>query len=89
MIKVINYKECQSLDDILLRSQFSYDDVNEKVKAILEDVKQNGDNALKKYAKMFDNADIENIEANLNNGVLIITLPKKEELKYEKKINIA
>ena len=63
MIKVINYKECQSLDDILLRSQFSYDDVNEKVKAILEDVKQNGDNALKKYAKMFDNADIENIEA--------------------------
>ncbi|MDO6993995.1 histidinol dehydrogenase [Brachyspira innocens] len=62
MIKVINYKECKSLDDILLRSQFSYDDVNEKVKAILEDVKQNGDNALKKYAKMFDNADIENIE---------------------------
>ena len=62
MIKVINYKECKSLDDILLRSQFSYDDVNEKVKAILEDVKQNGDNALKKYAKMFDNANIETIE---------------------------
>ncbi|PPS23099.1 histidinol dehydrogenase [Brachyspira murdochii] len=61
MIKVINYKECKSLDDILLRSQFSYDDVNEKVKAILEDVKQNGDNALKKYAKMFDNAEIDNL----------------------------
>ncbi|MCZ9962287.1 histidinol dehydrogenase [Brachyspira hyodysenteriae] len=62
MIKVINYKECKSLDDILLRSQFSHDDVNEKVKAILEDVKQNGDNALKKYAKMFDNAEIDNLE---------------------------
>ena len=62
MIKTINYKECKSLDDILLRSQFSHDDVNEKVKAILEDVKQNGDNALKKYAKMFDNAEIENLE---------------------------
>uniref|UniRef100_UPI003F4B2BDA histidinol dehydrogenase n=1 Tax=Brachyspira catarrhinii TaxID=2528966 RepID=UPI003F4B2BDA len=62
MIKVINYKECKSLDDILLRSQFSHDDVNEKVKAILEDVKQNGDNALKKYAKMFDNAEIETLE---------------------------
>ncbi|WP_028330628.1 histidinol dehydrogenase [Brachyspira alvinipulli] len=62
MIKVINYKECKSLDDILLRSQFSYDDVNEKVKDILEDVKQNGDNALKKYAKMFDNAEIDNLE---------------------------
>ena len=33
--------------------------------------------------------DVENIEANLNNGVLTITLPKKEEVKYEKKINIA
>ncbi|WP_297206899.1 Hsp20/alpha crystallin family protein [uncultured Brachyspira sp.] len=32
--------------------------------------------------------DVENIEANLNNGVLIITLPKKEEFKYEKKIEI-
>ena len=40
MIKVINYKECKSLDDILSRSQFSHDDVNEKVKAILEDVKK-------------------------------------------------
>ena len=62
MIKTINYKECKSLDDILLRSQFSHDDINEKVKAILEDVKQNGDNALKKYVKMFDNAEIENLE---------------------------
>ena len=62
MIKTINYKECKSLDDILLRSQFSHDDINEKVKSILEDVKQNGDNALKKYAKMFDNAEIENLE---------------------------
>ena len=62
MIKLINYKECKSLDDILLRSQFSHDDVNEKVKAILEDVKQNGDNALKKYAKMFDNAEIDTLE---------------------------
>ena len=62
MIKTINYKECKSLDDILLRSQFSHDDINEKVKAILEDVKQNGDNALKKYSKMFDNAEIETLE---------------------------
>ena len=32
--------------------------------------------------------DVENIEANLNNGVLVINLPKKEEFKYEKKIEI-
>ncbi len=59
MIKVINYKECKSLDDCVLRSQFSYNDVNEKVKAVLEDVKKNGDAALIKYAKMFDDAQID------------------------------
>ncbi|MBW5381701.1 Hsp20 family protein, partial [Brachyspira hampsonii] len=32
--------------------------------------------------------DVENIEANLTDGVLKIVLPKKEEVKYEKKINI-
>ncbi|WP_157154336.1 Hsp20/alpha crystallin family protein [Brachyspira murdochii] len=32
--------------------------------------------------------DVENIQANLNNGVLIVVLPKKEELKYEKKIEV-
>ena len=33
--------------------------------------------------------DIENISANFENGVLTLTLPKKEEVKYEKKIEIA
>ena len=33
--------------------------------------------------------DIENIEASLEYGVLKLTLPKKEEIKYERKINIA
>ncbi|WP_300369799.1 Hsp20/alpha crystallin family protein [Brachyspira sp.] len=32
--------------------------------------------------------DVENISANLDNGVLLVTLPKKEELKYERKIEI-
>ncbi|WP_300365522.1 histidinol dehydrogenase [Brachyspira sp.] len=64
MIKIINYKECKSLDYILLRSQFSHDDVNEKVKTILEEVKKNGDSALKKYSKMFDNAEIDNLEVS-------------------------
>ncbi|WP_300747884.1 histidinol dehydrogenase [uncultured Brachyspira sp.] len=66
MIKVINYKECKSLDDCVLRSQFSYNDVNEKVKAVLEDVKKNGDAALIKYAKMFDDAQIDNLEVSGN-----------------------
>ena len=32
--------------------------------------------------------DVENIEANLTDGVLTVSLPKKEELKYERKIEI-
>ena len=45
-----------------------------------------------KYEQSFNistkGIDVENIAANLNNGVLMVTLPKKEELKYEKKIEI-
>ncbi|WP_278847247.1 Hsp20/alpha crystallin family protein [Brachyspira pilosicoli] len=46
-----------------------------------------------KYEQSFNisvkGIDIENISANFENGVLILTLPKKEEVKYEKKIEIA
>ena len=60
---------------------------------------QNAENAEKdnevvvsRYEQSFNistkGSDVENIEANLSNGVLKITLPKKEEVKYEKKINI-
>lgn len=62
MIKIIHYKKGDSLKPILARSQFSYDNINEKVKAILEDVRINGDKALIKYNKEFDNADTKNLE---------------------------
>lgn len=64
MIKIINYKECDSLKPILVRSQFSYGNINKKVKAILEDVKKNGDKALIKYNKEFDNADTKKLEVS-------------------------
>ena len=86
MIRVINYKERKSLEDILLRSQFSHDDVNEKVKAILEDVKQNGDNALKKYAKMFDNADIDNLEVTKDE---IEDAYNRVDEKFKETLNLA
>ena len=45
-----------------------------------------------KYEQSFNistkGIDVENIEANLTDGVLKIVLPKKEEVKYEKKISI-
>lgn len=46
-----------------------------------------------KYEQSFNisakSVDVDNIQANLDNGVLKITIPKKEEVKYEKKIEIA
>ena len=47
---------------------------------------------ISKYEQSFNistkGIDVENIEANLNSGVLMVKLPKKEELKYEKKIEV-
>ncbi len=43
MIKKIKYEREMDLEKELARSQFSYDDVNETVKNILEDVKKRGD----------------------------------------------
>ena len=46
-----------------------------------------------KYEQSFNisakGIDVDDIQANLDNGVLKITLPKKEEVKFEKKIEIA
>lgn len=46
-----------------------------------------------KYEQSFNisdkSIDVDNIAANFENGVLILTLPKKEEVKYEKRIEIA
>lgn len=64
MIKIINYKNGDSLKPILTRSQFSYDNINKKVKAIIEDVKKNGDKALIKYNKEFDKADTKILEVS-------------------------
>ncbi|WP_300716283.1 Hsp20/alpha crystallin family protein [uncultured Brachyspira sp.] len=53
----------------------------------------NNEIVVSKYEQSFSintkGIDAESIEANLKDGVLRITLPKKEEVKYEKKINIA
>ncbi len=53
---------------------------------------KNNEVVVSRYEQSFNistkGIDVENIEANLNNGVLKITLPKKEEVKYEKKISV-
>ncbi|ACZ09029.1 Histidinol dehydrogenase [Sebaldella termitidis] len=54
MIKTIRYNKNTALDEIFPRSQFEYEDINKKVREIIEDVKANGDKALYKYSEMFD-----------------------------------
>ena len=57
-----------------------------------ENTEKDNEVVVSRYEQSFNistkGIDVENIEANLSNGVLKITLPKKEEVKYEKKINI-
>ena len=50
----------KDLENILKRPEFDSSTLEETVSAILKDVKQNGDVALKKYALQFDKVNIEN-----------------------------
>ena len=65
MIKIIKYESNKSLEDIFQRSQISYEDINEKVKQIIEDVKKNGDSALFKYNKIFDNVEMTSLTVSV------------------------
>lgn len=49
---------------IMRRAQANIDDVAAKVRPIIEDVRQNGDDALRRYAKQFDKADIIDIRSS-------------------------
>ena len=68
-------------------------DAKEESNENKEENKNNNEIIVSKYEQSFNintkGIDIENIEANLTDGVLKVTLPKKEEVKYEKKINIS
>ena len=86
MIKIINYKNGDSLKNIFVRSQFSYDDITKKVKAILEDVKKNGDKALIKYNKEFDNADTKTLEVSKKE---IDSAYNRIDNKFKKTLNLA
>lgn len=61
-------------------------------KAVKSENGESKEEVISSYEQSFNistkGIDVENIAANLNNGVLVVTLPKKEELKYEKKIEI-
>ena len=61
MITIIKYPEKADWKNILQRPQTDNDTLLDSVATILKDVKQNADNAVKKYCKQFDGADLEDL----------------------------
>jgi histidinol dehydrogenase len=57
-MKIIGENE---LDGLLKRSQFNNEELNIKVKEIVNDVRLNGDSAIFKYSKQFDNTDFAKV----------------------------
>ena len=62
-------------------------------KKVIKSEEGDKEEIVSKYEQSFNisdkSIDVDNIAANFENGVLILTLPKKEEVKYEKRIEIA
>ncbi len=61
MIKIIRYPEKEAWKNILQRPQTDNDALLQNVAAILNDVKQNADTAVKKYCRQFDDAELEDL----------------------------
>ena len=63
MIRIL--KEAETHRAAIFAREDPVGSVEEPVRAILEDVKANGDAALKKYTKEFDGADIPTVEVGM------------------------
>lgn len=64
MIQITTLDKGNWRSAVPMRSQFDYQEVNDAVAAILEDVKENGDEALLKYNRKFDHADTPVLEVS-------------------------
>ncbi len=64
MIKIEQLSSSKWREQIPMRSQFEYTDVNASVAAILKDVQENGDEALRQYNLKFDHADTPLLEVS-------------------------
>lgn len=60
-MNIIRYPEKSSWTKLLQRPLFDLSSLYEKVRAILDDVKQNGDEALIKYEELFDHIKLNDL----------------------------
>lgn len=66
MIQVFNNPARSEWNSLLARPSFDASDLLPKVQAIIDDVRKNGDAAIVKYTKEFDNAQLQSIALNEN-----------------------
>jgi len=62
MMQVIKYPAKENWDKILQRPQQDFADIRDKVQSIINDVKINGDAAVKKYTKQFDGIELNDFK---------------------------
>lgn len=59
-MQIFRYPDRSQWPELLKRPVFDSASLEEKIRPILEDVRRNGDKALRKYTQLFDKADIKN-----------------------------
>ena len=62
MMQLIKYPAKESWSKILQRPQQDFADIKEKVQSIINDVKTNGDAAIKNYTKQFDGIELNDFK---------------------------
>ena len=83
-MKIVRYPEKTTWKDLLKRPKQDPDQINESVTAILDDVRKNGDLALKKYNRALDGADLDDIlvsEEEIRASEKLLTEPLKEAIR--------
>ncbi|MFZ4724152.1 MAG: histidinol dehydrogenase [Paludibacter sp.] len=64
-MKVIKYPQREEWAELLARPTFDSTLLFDKVQKVLDDVRINGDKAVQKYTKMYDNVTLENFEVTV------------------------
>lgn len=62
-MKIITDKK-QVIDEVLNRSQFELEEVNQRVKEVLDNIKKNGDKALFEYTEKFDGVKLDALKVS-------------------------
>jgi histidinol dehydrogenase len=60
-MKVIKYPNSEVISELVKRPVKKFEEIGNTVRPVLDDVRESGDEALKKYSREFDNADIDNL----------------------------